>query len=115
MPRSLEIFRREELREGDPLFWHPMNQAMASGIRDRRRRGYDRKAENAEKRRLREEEFLKNLPHMQFHRALGRMFEGTATPEDIKYVFRHADELGPTAITGESTIININFPRNGKT
>lgn len=55
----------------------------------------------AEQRKALQSKFIeKTLPEMQLERALSHMFEGAATPEDISYVFRHGDELGPTVIVG---------------
>ncbi len=50
---KLETFREREIREGDPLSWHPINQKMAKALQDRRERGNSPKVERADERRFR--------------------------------------------------------------
>ena len=90
---ELETFRREKIREGDPLSWHPMNQKMAKDLQDRQKRGESPRVDRANKRKFQEqqahEEFMENFPKFQFDRALGHILDGTETQEDIKYVARN--------------------------
>ena len=89
-------------------------------------RGFDRKAEKAKLRQMQEEEFLQDLPKFQFNRALGHIFDGTASEEDINYVarnihgyertidrfrIRRSNGNGEERITGVTTTI-VDFTRS---
>ena len=107
MGKALETFRREQLRPGDPLDWHPVNQKMAKDIQDRRRRGNSPKVERAARKKLQQEQFLQEFPKMQFNRALGQMLNGTVTEENVKYVSNNVqkyEKLIDTYETEKSTV-----------
>lgn len=74
-----------------PSHWdYSSNQRGIKYRRDMAEQGFDRKAEKSKLRKRREEQFLREFPKMQFNRALGEMLNGTATEENIEYVFRNA-------------------------
>lgn len=91
----------------------PLNQKAIGEIAEARRRiegDRQSKGYKANQRRLRQQQFIENLPRMQFKRALGHMVDGTATPEDIGYVLGHADRFGRQV----DKVTILNFSRNGK-
>jgi len=88
----LEIFKRGEFGKGDPLSWHPMNQKLAKNLQERRGKGEESsKVERAARKRLKQQQFLQDLPKMQFNRALGHIVDGTASEKDIDYVAKNAN------------------------
>ena len=100
MGGELETFRRGKLGQAGSLSWHPINQEFAKRVQDRQERGKESpKVINAARRKIRQGEFMQDLPRFQFNRALGNMFNGIPlqevadlTPENIAYVARHIDK-----------------------
>lgn len=89
--------RLEDVRVGMGYYPSaPFNHNSAKRFAENHRRlGGDRRSKGykAEQQRARDEKFLQEFPQVQLKRSLDHMFDGTATPEDIDYVFRHIDEL----------------------
>lgn len=73
-----------------PNWGTPYNQRFNKYISERQEKGRDPKAEKSRLRKNREEEFLQNLPRFQFDRAVRQMLNGTATTENMRYVFDNA-------------------------
>lgn len=92
MGNRAETFRRELIGSGDALRLHSMSQRVAKVMIERRERGVNRKADRASERKRREEEFLEDLPELQFNRSLRHMLDGVATGEDIAYVLRNINQ-----------------------
>ena len=84
MGGAQETFRREKWGGTGSLSWHPINQEFAKKIRDNQRRGGESsKVRNAARKKLQQKEFMQNLPKFQFDRAVGKLFNGTVSIEDI--------------------------------
>ena len=89
MGNRAEELRKQTLAGGGAMATHSMNQRTTAYIIQMQERGFDRKAEKAKLRRMKEEEFLQNLPKFQFDRALSHIIDGIATEEDYNYVARN--------------------------
>ncbi|MDO8620678.1 MAG: hypothetical protein Q7R31_00115 [Candidatus Levybacteria bacterium] len=87
-----------------------LNQRKIREIEEARRRIEGNTQSKGYKADQRQQKFIENLSRKQFERALGHMADGTATPEDIDYVFRQADRFGRPM--GKVTILDLS--RNGK-
>ncbi|MBI2613234.1 MAG: hypothetical protein HYW62_00460 [Candidatus Levybacteria bacterium] len=73
---------REEIAGSGLLNHHTLD---VIGVKHRRFYGDEEsKGHRAEQRRA---QFAQGFPGMQFNRALGKMLDGTATQEDVEYVF----------------------------
>lgn len=95
---SAKTERENIRRSGDPIAKHSLNQKYMKLVRDGREKfsGTDKKVANAERRRWKKEQFLRQF---QFDRALGNTFNGSPiediidlAPENIAYVVEHIDE-----------------------
>ncbi len=121
MGNRAEELRKQTLVGGGATARHSMNQKTTGYIIQMGERGFDRKAEKSERRKRREEQFLRGFPLMQFNRALGQMLNGTVTKENIKHVFDKVDrheKVISTYITEkgtEVTITVVDFTRPSET
>lgn len=112
MASSLETFRRGQLRFGDPLDWHPINHMTAKDIREKQKKGHNRNAEKAMRRRERE---LLRRHTLQFQKALGHMLGGhddMDTPEArdaLLTIGKHEKVIDTyhTGHTGKKTTVTI--------
>jgi len=89
MGNRAEELRKQIVAGGGATATYSMNQRTTAYIIQRQEKGFDRKAEKAKLRRMKEEEFLQNLPKFQFDRALSHIIDGIATEEDFNYVARN--------------------------
>jgi len=73
-------------------YYFENQKAMArrrSGIKNMdRQRGLIGKAAKAERRRMRQDQFLQDFYGFQLYRSLENMFDGTPTPEHISHAFK---------------------------
>src|SRR3990172_9206341 len=85
---SVKTERARIIESGSSAVRHSLNQRNMKRVSDAEKRVFrnDKKAIKAEARRLQQEQFLRNFPKYQFDRALGHVFDSTATPEDTNYV-----------------------------
>lgn len=85
-----------------------MDEAVKAVLQDERVRRSQREFEEEQGLKDQQEglRFLEERRRFQLDRALKHVCAGTATPQDIDYFFRHADELGPTVIVGVGTIVD---------
>lgn len=93
------------------------NQADVKRKRDRGGKGLpSSKVANAEKKKMSQEEFLQNFPDFQFNRALEKIFDGTATPEDCRYIDQSGDKVKEfiTKRGNRVTITVVDFTRENK-
>ncbi len=86
--------RLEDLRKGIRVEPSSLNQKGLKLGTERSQRffGTDRKAHKAMEQKIREEDFVRQLPKLQYERALHHMLDGTATPEEAYYFFKMVDE-----------------------
>lgn len=85
-----ERIRDEIINSGSPLSNHSLNQGSMSLLLDGEARLFgnpNNKARKAEKRRIRHEQFLRDLPRTQFERSLGKLIQGKGNDEDESYVW----------------------------
>lgn len=81
-------------RIGDPSM--VFNQRGSKNIIEQQERdsgSKNRKAQKSEQRKFLHQEFMDGLPGMQFARALSHLLNRTESPEDLRYVFQHADDF----------------------
>lgn len=114
MTTRAERARQIIIKSGSPLAGHSLSQKILKREEDRGSVVLGKPNSKGEKVRAskrRTEEFIEQLPRMQFNRALGHMMDGRPTIEDISYVVGHVGHYERPMGNNGSEVTIVDFTR----